>query len=106
MLENIVRLERDVPATVHITDWEVQNRDITDPQTNRDKVVSALVMHVDELNGRPIDANLSTIADKFAATMRPFLEAGTFRDLNFTITKRGSGFGTNYEVRSEPRPPA
>lgn len=104
MLMNYIKLENDVPATMHFTDDYILEKDILDEITNRKKRVRSLVFEVDYLDSIPCHRTFSIISDQLAATMQPYLVDKKYRNYDFRVSKSGSGFTTRYKVEAIPRP--
>jgi hypothetical protein len=102
---NHVILAPGVPAKMHFSSWQYQPRDIRDSLSGQPKVVTALVMHVDELDGAPVSADYSTISDKEALNYKPFIADGTLSLYLFTVTKAGTRFSTERTVLVQRRAP-
>jgi len=103
VLENYVMLETGIPARVHFTDHVIQKRTVTDPITGGSTTRNVLVFEVDELNGRQVAAKYSIMAEKHAGQFKPYLEGNEYRGYDFTITKTGEGFRTNWTLQVIPR---
>ena len=103
VLDNFVRLEEGVPRRLHIVDHAIVTREIRDTLTGWQKPTTVLELRIDEEDGRPAAKVLSVTAEKLAAQLQPYLAGNLYRAHTFTITRRGSGFGTSYMVQVEPR---
>jgi hypothetical protein len=103
VLENYVILSTGVPATLHFYDHTIVPRTITDPVTLKPAARQALVMEVDELDGRTVSAKFSIMAEKLAAIFGPYLPDKSYISKNFIITKTGEGFLTSWNVIVNPR---
>lgn len=97
-LGNWVMLESDVPERMHFTDHLVEARDTTDPTTGRPTTRNVLVFSVDRLNGASVNAKFSTMAETLYAQLEAFLPNQVYRQYEFIITKRGTGYRTKYTV--------
>lgn len=102
-LGNIVILETGKPERMHFTDHAIEKRDITDPTTGQPGIRNVLVFDVDELNGQPVNAKYSTLAEKLYSRLEPYLVNKVYRNYDIVITKVGSGFRTTYNVNPLPR---
>ena len=102
VLKNYVKLERDQAAVMHFRDHRIEARNIVDPVTRVEKIQNALVFDVDRLGGEPVNAQFSTLSEKLASALEPFLEHKRYLDLTFVITQRGTGFATEYEIQTYP----
>ncbi len=104
VLQNYVILKEGIPTRLHFTDHEIQSREITDPLTKLPKTVRALVLTVDQLDGRAVDARYSTISEKHAMIFSPYLGDKSYKNYDFIITQVGHGFTREYQVKVERRP--
>lgn len=102
VLENYVLLETGVPTRLHFTDHRIERRTIADPLTAEPATRRVLVFDVDRMDGRPVVARYSIMAEKHASQFEPYLEGKTYRDYEFTITRSGEGFLTSYSVAPTP----
>ena len=102
VLQNFIVLEEGVPATMHFTDHEIQQRAIRDSLTGRPKLINVLVFRVDELNGVAVSSEWSTTAERAAENFKPFLADKSYVDRVWTITARGAAFQREFEVVSTP----
>jgi len=98
VLRNYVQLEPNVPAVMHFTGGSLQRRTIIERLDGKPKGVNALVLDVNELNGVAVSAQFSTLSEKLAAQLMPFVENKTIHLYRFAITQRGEGFTTDYTV--------
>lgn len=103
VLQNNIILQTGVPARMHFFDHHIEARDITDPKTGRPTVRNALVFESDMLDGRPVRAIFSTLAEKLASALGPYLEGKRYTAYEFIITKTGVDFRTSYAVTAIPR---
>ena len=103
VLENHVVLQNGIPARMHFTDHRVEARTITEPQTGRPAVRNVLVLDVDTLDGRPVHALFSTMAEKLAARFSPYLADKSYRAYDFLITQSGNGYTRDWTTRWIPR---
>lgn len=104
MLQNYVILEPEIPATMHFYAYNIQDQTITDPLSRQPATRTALVLEVDELNGRPVSSKYSILSEKLAKEFQPYIESGTFMNFNWQITVHGSGFTRSWTVLRLPRP--
>jgi hypothetical protein len=102
VLENYVMLETGIPTRLHFTDHRIQRRTVTDPVTGEPASRNVLVLDVDRMDGRPAVAKYSTMSEKHAMQFEPYLEGKRYRDYEFTITRTGEGFLTQYSVSVVP----
>jgi hypothetical protein len=102
VLENYVILETGIPTRLHFTDHRIQRRTITDPITGEPASRNVLVLDVDRMDGRPVVALYSTMSEKHATQFEPYLKEKRYRDYEFTITRTGEGFLTQYSVSVSP----
>jgi hypothetical protein len=103
VLDNYVRLEEGVPTRIHVADHAIVTREIRDTLTGWQKPTTILELRVDEEGGRPVAKVLSVTAEKLAQQLAPYLPGHLYRQYTYTITRRGSGFATAYQVQVEPR---
>lgn len=104
LLMNYVELKDGIPVTLHFTDQYMVTRMIYDRELGKEKPVQSLVLATDEVDGEIAFKTLSVLSDKLYAMLAPYLPDSRFRDYTFKITKFGSGFLTNFEVETIPRP--
>ena len=102
VLRNYVTLEEGKAAVMHFRDHYLEDRNIVDPSTRREKGARALVFEVDRLGGESVSAQFSTLSEKLAQTLEPYLEEKTYINYTFIITRRGRGYATEYEVQVTP----
>jgi len=103
MLMNYVELTPEIPLRLHFTDDYRVQRDLPDPLTGKTKRVDSLIFWVDEVNGQPVAKTFSIVSKGLAALLEPYLSDKAYREYDFTITKRGSGFATQFQVDALPR---
>lgn len=103
VLENYVILSNEVPARLHFYDHAIVRKDITDPVTLKPASRQSLVFEVDELDGKPVIAKFSVMAQKLASMFGPYLPDKSYTAKNFVITKTGEGFLTSWNVTAIPR---
>ena len=103
VLQNHVMLQNGIPARMHFTDHQVIARTITEPQTGRPATRNVLELSVDSLDGRPVSAVFSTMAEKLAAQFAPYLGDKSYTKYDFVVTQRGDGFARTWTVQASPR---
>ena len=92
-------LEPNVPARVKVAKARLEDRPIRDPDTNQSKVVSVLVLDVTELNGQPLQKELSFTSFKAQQALSPLINSGELMRKTLEVTYRPAGRLTNYEFR-------
>jgi len=102
VLENYVILEPGIPTRLHFTDHHIERRTITDPVTGQAASRNVLLFEVDRMDGRPVQAKYSTMAEKHAAQFEPYLGDKSYIKFEYTITRTGEGFRTNYSLQVTP----
>ncbi len=103
MLQNYVVLETGKPASMHFYGHEVVTKDIFDKSVGGILPKRALVMFVDELNGVGTKALFSTLSDKLANQLKPYIDDKSYPKFTFLITKIGEGWATEFQLRAVPR---
>jgi len=103
VLENHVVLQNGTPTRMHFTDHRVEARPITERQTGRPAIRNVLVLDVDQLDGRPVHALFSTMAEKLAARFSPYLADKGYRGYDFVVTQNGDGWTRDWTTRWIPR---
>ena len=103
VLVNHVILENGIPTRLHFTDHRIEARTITEPVTGRPAIRQVLALIVDTLDGRPVSAEFSTMAEKLAGQFEPYLGDKSYRGYDFTITQFGEGFTRSWSVKVTPR---
>ena len=73
VLQNYIQLVPGKPARLHLTNPRIEQREITDPITKQLKRVNVLVFAVDELDGKPVQSTFSTLSDKLALALQPWI---------------------------------
>lgn len=103
VLQNFIVLQEGIAAVMHFADHELAERDIVDPLTRREKVITILEFTVDRLGGEAVNTVFSVTSEKLAQGLQPWLEGKRYRDFTFIITRRGRGFRTEYEIQTSAR---
>ena len=103
VLQNTIILQEGVPARLHFTDHRIESRTITEPTTGRPAIRQVLALSVDTMDGRPVSAEFSTMAEKLAGQFEPYLKDKSYRGYDFTITQFGDGFTRSWSVKATPR---
>ncbi len=103
-LGNFVTFTINVPRRIRILNPRMETITIRDPTTDQPKQVQSKVYDVVEEDGVIVAKKLSVIAEKLAAQLTPYDRDPRLRDILFSITKRGTGFLTEYTVMVERRP--
>lgn len=98
VLENYVMLETGIPTRLHFIDHQIETRQITDPQTGQGTTRKVLVFNVDTMDGHPVSAKYSIMAEKHASQFAPYLADKSYRNFEFTIVRTGEGFRTSYSI--------
>ena len=91
----------NVPVTLRVRAARLEDRPVTDPKTRRAKVLSVLVLEVDQVNGADRQTTLSFTSFKAQQTIAPLANSGELfrRQVQVTYRPKGAfGFGTEYEV--------
>ena len=102
VLQNYVILESGIPTRLHFTDHHIERRNITDPVTGQPTSRNTLVFEVDRMDGAPVMSKFSTMAEKLAGKLEPYLADKSYTKFEFTITMTGEGFRTVYTVAVTP----
>lgn len=103
VLENYITLEPGKTEVLHFRDHAYRSFVMRDPLTKQEKTVKALVLTVDERGGVVADTLLSIIQEKLASQMDAYVKGQRYRHYTFAITRRGTGFTTEWEVQALPR---
>lgn len=98
ILQNYIALVAGQPKRLHFKNHAVVPKRIKDPLTSLEKEVQSLVFEVDEEDGVKVVKTFSTLAQKLAALLAPYLPSRTYLNYDFVITKRGQDFVTEYTV--------
>lgn len=105
VLANFVELKSGVPTRMHFTDsYEITSL-VWDKDFKARKPKKRLTFWVDRLGGEPAAKTFSIVSEKLASQLRPYLENEDFKNWEFTITKEGEGFATEYMVEVTPFSP-
>lgn len=101
VLANYVKLVTDVEKLLRIKadSFRIEEREITDPKTKIAKTSRAAVVDVLVEDGVDVAKTFSTLSDKLATTLQAHHLNGDLYKYTVGITRRGSGFRTEYEVR-------
>jgi hypothetical protein len=102
MLMNYIPLEDGIPKRLHFTDHYYVDREVWDKDLEKMKWIKSLVFWTDEEDGSPTAKTFSVLSNKLAELFRPYLQENRYRTLEFTITKRGEGFGTQFTMETNP----
>jgi hypothetical protein len=103
VLENYVSLQPGVPALLHFRDHRIETRTVTDNKTGLPTTRKTLVFDVDRVNGKPVIAMYSIMADTHANQFAAYLDTKSYLNFYFTITKNGEGFMTRWTLQATPR---
>ena len=96
---NYIILETNVPTRVRVKGARQQDRPIRDPDTGKGKVVNVLVLDVTELNGQPMEKELSFTSFKAQQSLSPLINSGELFRKILEVTYRAKGYATEYEFR-------
>lgn len=102
VLQNTIILEDGIPARLHFTDHHIESRTITEALTGRPVPRNTLVLDVDRLDGAPVQAILTTMAEGLAGQLEPYLKDKSYRTYEIIITQRGFGFTRKWTVQFIP----
>ena len=103
VLQNYIQLVPGKPARLHLLNPRIERRDITDPVTKQVKGVNVLAFTVDELDGKPVQSTFSTLAEKLAKALQPWIDDHTISLRTVIITQVGQGFTADYNVQGPLR---
>lgn len=103
VLQNNVILQNNIPARMHFTGHTISKRTITDPDRGTPALRNILEFDVDLLDGRPVMAKFSTMAEKLASQFGPYLNDKSYRNYDVIITQRGDGYTRQWTVQFIPR---
>ena len=101
-LGNYVILTQDTPERMHFTDHRLETRTITDSLTLKPTPKNVALFTVDRLNGQPVAAQFSVMAETLYAKFEAYLKDNLYRNYEFIVTQRGFGFQTRYTVEAIP----
>ena len=99
-----VRLVEGIAKKLHFTDHKWITKEIKDPITGWVKRLRTLVFRVDWEDGRHVDKTFSVTSSKLQQMLLPYLDGKAYKRYIFEIRKRGSGFLTEFEIRTIPFP--
>jgi hypothetical protein len=102
VLQNTIILQDGVPARLHFTDHHIETRTITDAVLQAGVRKNTLVMSVDRLDGRAVEAVLTTMAEKLAAQLGPYLPDKSYKNFEIIITQRGERFRRSWTLQFIP----
>mgnify|MGYP001564335257 CR=1 FL=1 len=103
VLQNTVILQDGVPTRFHFSDHHIETRTITDAATQQGVRRNTLVLNVDRLDGRAVEAVLTTMAEGLAGKFEPYLKDKSYKNYKIIITQRGDGFLRKWTVQFIPR---
>ena len=103
VLQNYVILQPGIPARLHFFDHVIESRTITDPVTRGPATRNVLVLDVDSLDGKAVNAKYSVMAEKHANQLAPYLGDKSYKNYDFIITVNGEGFRRSWSVQVIPR---
>ena len=103
VLDNFVTLEEGRGRRLHFTDHQLVTGEMPDPLLGIAKMVTRLVFVVDEEDGAPVAKTLSIPSSKLASQFTPYLADKSYRRFVYTVTRRGAGFLTDYQVDARVR---
>ena len=103
VLQNNVILVNGQPARMHFSADRLEKRTITDPQTGHPTIRNILVLDVDELGGQKVQSTFSTMAEKLASLIGPYLAGKKYLAYDFVITQSGEGYLRGWSVQVLPR---
>ncbi len=103
VLDNYVAFEDGASKRLHFTADHLGDRPVRDPLLGVEKMLTVLVLQVDEEDGQPVAKLLSITSQNFAAQLAGYLPNQLYRGYDFIITRRGTGFGIKYTVIAIPR---
>ncbi len=105
VMMNYIELQEDRPLRMHFSDHYWIEQMIFDRDAQKELPKRKLVFQVDRLEGEPEIRTFSILSSKLVVKLEPYLKDSRHRDYEFIITKRGSGFQTEYEVEVLPLSP-
>lgn len=100
-LANYVKLAPEVEKILSIKDgsFRVEERLIPDVETQKEKTLRVAVVDVIEEDRVPVTKTFSITSEKLATTFKTMHDNGDLYKYPIGITKRGTGFTTEYTVR-------
>jgi len=102
VLQNTIILQEGVPARLHFYNHHIEPRTITDATTQQGVIRNTLVMNVDRLDGRAVEAVLTTMAEGLAQQLGPYLPDKSYKNFEVIITQRGEGFRRRWSLQFIP----
>jgi hypothetical protein len=102
VLKNHVILQNEIPARLHFINHRILPRTITEPDTGQPAIRNVLEFDVDRLNGEPVHAAFSTMAEKLAGKFAGYLPEKTYIRYDFVITQHGEGYQRDWTVQRVP----
>jgi len=102
MLMNYIALQKDIPLRMHFSDHYYVDRVIPDKESGKNKIVKSLVFWVDRVDGDIAARTFSVLSERLYALLFPYLADFKHREYEFTITKTGEGYLTEFQVSVEP----
>ena len=99
MPQDILVPQLGIPVTVKLRNARTEQRVITSSDDGQKKTVPALLFDVVEKDGKPASSLYSVVSKKHAAAFRPYLDDGSYVSKTFRITKKGTGFNTEYQLQ-------
>lgn len=93
-----VKLEPEKTKRLKLDKWWWEDRQVTDPKSRIKKTVKAMVFHVTEEDGKPVDKTYSAIAFKLQQTLAPLVESGVIFTRRVDLTWYPSDYATEYGV--------
>ena len=93
-----VTLDPEKTKRLKFDRWAWETRQITDPKSQIQKTVNAMVFHVVEEDGQPVDKIFSVISLKVQQTLAPLIETGAIFTRRVDITHYPRGYSTEYSV--------
>ena len=101
LLGNFVKLEPEKPKRLRVDKLWIEERVIRDPKAKITKRVRALVLHVIEEDGMPVDKLFSTLSEKLAQQLYALHLSGELYRRTLVIVWHPKDFATQYEVYLE-----
>lgn len=94
-----VILSQGQPATMRFSAFKELSRQRKDPDSGFVSDMKVMSFQVIELNGLQITAIYDVTSEKLMNQLRPYLDPATLALHKFTITKTGTGYGTQYTLQ-------